>query len=939
MKTKSFSMLACVLAVFGFAFYLHSAEQKGTPADIAGTLFVPETYGTVEEVFQGKDKRLVIHIQDAHTDGKAQENIAAILDKLLFNYNIDSIWVEGGSGVIDTSVFASFPAEKTKEALSKLYMNEGVVSGPEYFSINAKKFVHLFGAEEMQLYMDNVKAFKDLWADHQNVKAAIDGMRDSLQLLKNQVYPAALKEIDDRKTAFEKGELPFSAYCEFLKGECVRQGIDLQKFPDFGRLFTMLTAEKAIDFDKIEPERIALIEQLADKLNREKLTQLTQNSLLFRVGRMTPVKFYGSLKELADSEKIALGKNLEAYTAYLGSSTTVDRTQANRDREMIEDALYAKLCGTGEARQVSVLSKDFRVMERFLTLRLSRRDLDFYLKNKEACAPATLESGLKDSLLKSGLQTETLKTSTLAPAVDIAGRFYDIAVKRDDLLVKNLLDGMNAIGKDKAILVSGGFHTDGIKKMLRDKGISYVVILPKVSPLYNETKYASLMLDENTPYLDFFKKRKAPDALPGSIGMAAVHERAEAALATETRFGKDAIGQNFALEILTALPSLAVGVENAQPADLAAGWLKNLQEKIAAALDVEKGVFKAGVASIEGVQTFPPLKLNNNELYVPVRIGERTLALKVYRGDAYKPAAGLVGNPCPVTIAGNAYAVQACDEAGFVDAIISANALLANAAAPAYLNSLGSDVKGAMVSAVSKDVITFENDTIRQKYPVSKDPSRIKVLIYDLDKYETMVGLAVHLQELKKDPMVRVVLVTEYPDVKKLAETLMLEKDVQYDEIIRVDAGAKNIMEKVVGAVTAAFPDVARQDEYTKKDMVIVTPSTARYGAVAADRTINGTPVVVPNVTPAEDEIVSVKQILLYAKLVLANDGDIAGLVAAILKDPSDYPDLKDYLTAQGITTETAVQDLIYNPAPVKVPTGSAIGTEVKGYIEFLKAA
>jgi len=532
-----------------------------------------------------------------------------------------------------------------------------------------------------------------------------------------------------------------------------------------------------------------------------------------------------------------------------------------------------------------------------------------------------------------------MNPSLLISAVDTARTFYDIALKRDDRLVKNLLDGMNAIGKDKAILVSGGFHTDGIKKMLREKGISYVVILPKVSPAYSETKYASLMLDENTPYLDFFKKRKAPDALPGSIGMAEIYDRAEAALAIETRFGKDARGENFALEILSVLPSLAVGVEQAQPADLVGGWINNLQTRIAAALDVEKGVFRTDVGAVEGVKKiYPPLRLTADELYVPVLIGARTLVMKVYRGEEYKPLAGLVGSAYPVEIGASPYTVQACDEAGFVDGILKSNALLTSAAAPAYMNSLGAEVSGEMVSAVSGDVAKFENEIIREKFPAVKDPARTKVLVYDLDKYETMVGLSEHLKVLKADKNVKVVLVTKYPDVKKLMDTLLLVKDVQYDEVVQVAEGEGNVIDKVMGTVESAFPHIKNQDEYNKKDVVVVTPDTKRYGPVV-DRTIKGTPVIVPAILPAEDEIVSVKQILLYAKLVLVNDGNIGALVAAILKDPSDYPELKDFLTAQGITTESEIQDLIYNPAPVKVPAGSAIGTEVKGYLEFLKAA
>lgn len=941
MKTKSLSILASVVAVLCCAVYLHSAEQKGTPADIAGSLFVPEMYGSVEEVFQGKDNRLVIHIQDAHTDGKAQENIAAILDKLLLNYNINSIWIEGGSGVIDTSLFASFPVEKTKEVLSKLYMNEGFVSGPEYFSINSKKFVHLFGAEDMQLYLDNVKAFKDVWADRQTVKTAIDGMREGLQALKNEVYPAELKAIDAKKTAFEKGEITFTAYCEFLKEACEKQGIDTKRFTDFNQLFVMFAVEKGIDFDKIEPERIALIEQLADKLNREKLTQLTQNSLLFRVGRMTPVNFYGALKAMADGEKIALGKNLEAYVAYLNASKTVDRVKANRDREMLEDELYAKLCGTAEAKRVCVLSKEFLVMEKLLSLRLSRRDLDFYLKNKKACAPTTIEGGLKEEMQKGGLDAGAMKASLLTPAVDMAGKFYDIAVKRDDQLVKNLLDGMNAAGKDKAILVSGGFHTEGIKRILREKGISYVVILPKVSPVYNETKYASLMLDEGTPYLDFFKKRKAPDALPGSIGMASVHERAEAAIPPETRFGKDARGENFTLKQLADLPSAAVCYGYISLADVNKQWLEALQKRIGEALDIEKGVFKTNIANIDGTTVFAPIRISDNELYVPVRFGSTTMVLSFTKGDRTAPVEALakgdrlrmVGGPAVV----EGYTVQAMD-------VLGAGALNPAAVVPALSKDAPEDMK-AMGDSVNPKVAAGDKrftDNGYWKQPFA--PDRAKSPILDFSRPELMVNAAQALREWRTaHPGAPVGLVTRNLAkgetreelIKKLHDVLGLT-EADYDVIYTPAPGETGLAATMVKMMQDKMLEIDKTKTLDpEKDIVIVTPDETRYG-MAIDNKINGTPLIKPALTPTEDQYVSLRKILLCADLVLMNDGNIDQVIKDILD--GKIPGLAKILAAEGITDEATVKDLIYAPQPVQAPNNT-VGKEVAAYVEYLRAA
>ena len=88
-----------------------------------------------------------------------------------------------------------------------------------------------------------------------------------------------------------------------------------------------------------------------------------------------------------------------------------------------------------------------------------------------------------------------LRTSLLKPFED----FYRIAEARSDAMVDNLLrqcvvlgaqSGLKAnkrtshtkdYGLRTAVLVAGGFHTEGLTRLLKEKGINYVVAAPKVT--------------------------------------------------------------------------------------------------------------------------------------------------------------------------------------------------------------------------------------------------------------------------------------------------------------------------------------------------------------------------------------------------------------------------------------------------------------------------
>jgi len=52
----------------------------------------------IGEVHHGTAPRFLIHIQDAHTNFSAQENIAKVLEELITRYKVKTVFVEGGTG-------------------------------------------------------------------------------------------------------------------------------------------------------------------------------------------------------------------------------------------------------------------------------------------------------------------------------------------------------------------------------------------------------------------------------------------------------------------------------------------------------------------------------------------------------------------------------------------------------------------------------------------------------------------------------------------------------------------------------------------------------------------------------------------------------------------------------------------------------------------------
>ncbi|MCM8776207.1 MAG: hypothetical protein NC930_07675, partial [Candidatus Omnitrophica bacterium] len=77
--------------------------------------------------------------------------------------------------------------------------------------------------------------------------------------------------------------------------------------------------------------------------------------------------------------------------------------------------------------------------------------------------------------------------------------FYDLAVRRDEIMVSKIQKVIQSEGVERSVLVTGGFHTPGLTAILREKKIPYVVIAPRMSEIESDKGYvASMMGKEQT---------------------------------------------------------------------------------------------------------------------------------------------------------------------------------------------------------------------------------------------------------------------------------------------------------------------------------------------------------------------------------------------------------------------------------------------------------
>ena len=128
-------------------------------------IHIPQELGKVVEVYQNPDhdnSRLIVYIQDLHTNPEATLNLAGILEILVRDYNLGLVCSEGADGVVDTSSVSSFPDPEVRKKVARLFVDSGELTGEEYLSITKYPDLPIWGIENKDIYFKNIEEFNNI---------------------------------------------------------------------------------------------------------------------------------------------------------------------------------------------------------------------------------------------------------------------------------------------------------------------------------------------------------------------------------------------------------------------------------------------------------------------------------------------------------------------------------------------------------------------------------------------------------------------------------------------------------------------------------------------------------------------------------------------------------------------------------------------------------
>lgn len=435
-------------------------------------------YGNMRDVFLSKrpGAPLVIQIQDLHDSTEAQRNIAGLVEALQDERGISLVGLEGAQGAFATEAFRSFPDADITKAVAEHFMEEGYLGGPEFAGITAKRMPLLWGVEDMDGYKANVTAVKEAANNRPAVNLFLSEARQILDAIKDRRLSVRLLEFDKHLTGYHSRKEPLGAYVRYLLKSSPSS---VAHVPNLVLLRDALHWEETLDFKRIEGERAELLERMVSHLSKPNLEQLVGRSAMYRLGRISYGDYYRFLRTLCENSGVKLDDyaQLSAYVRYVLLAERINRNDLLNELGSLERYVQDSLVSSKEEQRIVDSARHLALLERLVKHAYTPSDWVYHMTHESEILNVgnVIGSLAKETGTPHNLSPPTV--GTLKPFED----FCLQALGRNGAMVKNLLEKMKAENRSTAVLVAGGFHTEGLTQLLRQKDISYAVVTPKVN--------------------------------------------------------------------------------------------------------------------------------------------------------------------------------------------------------------------------------------------------------------------------------------------------------------------------------------------------------------------------------------------------------------------------------------------------------------------------
>ena len=525
------------------------SQVVGEPLQVVG----PGSYDVRPTTSDAARGPTVLLLQDLHTQPEAQQAEGRILEHLYKTYDIRLVASEGAADPFDLAFFQQFPRSKELRArVADALLQLGEMTGHEYQAIVEQLPVTMQGVDDPALYTEDLEVFRLALARQPAVQQALETVGSALGSIEVSVVHEPLQALllDERR--FEQGTLALPDYAGRLLVLARQIGVDADALaPNVVRLPHLAEMEKALPLrDEIDRQQRVLVQAVTEAAqvvgHRAQALALVELLQRWQAGQVGVPYAFERLTQLAAESGVAFEEYpaVQAFTEYLRQSRSLQTHALMAELDRLLSTLGDRLAQTDDERAWWTLCRTHRLLVDAVGLTLTRAQLAAYRQQRPSFA------SIVEFCIAHGhrVEGELSVVDAFLPTIE---QFYGLAEQRDRAMVDNTLRWVqeastvhspsstvnhglstadtghaalsvehealgapagtaangarpttydvrhptyDATRPEAVVLIAGGFHTEGMTALLRERGVPYVVVTPTASGTVDEALYHRLIV-------------------------------------------------------------------------------------------------------------------------------------------------------------------------------------------------------------------------------------------------------------------------------------------------------------------------------------------------------------------------------------------------------------------------------------------------------------
>ncbi|MDX9701942.1 MAG: methyltransferase domain-containing protein [Candidatus Auribacterota bacterium] len=441
-----------------------------------------------EKIFFDKDT-VIYHIQDAHCHPQAQFAIADILAQLLEKHPQAIVSIEGATGTIKPDNLRNFPDKNAIGNVSEYFVNSGLISGAEYYYLTAPEPFTFIGVENPDTYRQNYKIILSALDNHAPAATLTENLIIKINEIANRNFTPEQAAFYSAWQKYHRGNSSLESYATYLA-----QIVVLSDYPQMEAFLNLCAREKSIRFNTVEQQRLAFLDWATKNTTPDLVTELFKTDIQYKLHKISIDQYFKLIGDCMVRFEPDLPadqfSDLRTYISLIEESKSIDKSALHAELSSSADRLAKTVFSDTTSESLFEICRYAQYYSDLLSLAIDNTALRQMDDNHNL-------DWFIDRLAVYGIVVNEI--DILRQATGRARLFYEWAHKRDTDMVTNLLEAMASAETSVGIIITGGFHRDGICEHLRRQRISYCSLAPVMHGAATETNYFSLISNRSTP--------------------------------------------------------------------------------------------------------------------------------------------------------------------------------------------------------------------------------------------------------------------------------------------------------------------------------------------------------------------------------------------------------------------------------------------------------